>query len=59
MEQINQHHHCKAIVNDNRYQIVDRRDQWSGSNSRINMNFMEQHRNQCAHQTGNDHGDNK
>ena len=56
VEQIDQHDHGKAIVDHDRHQIVDRGDQRAGSNGRVDMDLVEQHRDQRAHQTGNDHG---
>ena len=46
VEQIDQHDHSKAIVDHDRHQIVDRGDQRAGSNSRVDMDLVEQHRDQ-------------
>ena len=40
----------KPVVCHYRHQIVDRRDERSGCNGRINMNFVEKHRDQRSHQ---------
>ena len=56
VEQIDQHDHGKAIVDHDRHQIVDRGDQRARSDCRVDMDLVEQHRDQRAHQTGNDHG---
>ena len=56
VEQIDQHDHGKAIVDHDCHQIVDRGDQRARSDRRVDMDLMEQHRDQRAHQTGNDHG---
>ena len=49
VEQIDQHDHGKAIVDHDRHQIVDRGDQRAGSNGRVDMDLVEQHRDQRAH----------
>ncbi len=41
---------CKPVVCHYRHQIIDRRDERSGCNGRINMNFVEKHRDQRSHQ---------
>ena len=48
VEQIDQHDHGKAIVDHNGHQIVDRGDQRAGSNRRVDMDLVEQHRDQRA-----------
>ena len=40
----------KPVVCHYRHQIIDRRDERSGCNGRINMNFVEKHRDQRSHQ---------
>ena len=41
---------CEAVVRHNRHQIIDRRDQRTGSNCRVHLDLMEEHRDQCADQ---------
>ena len=46
---------CESIVSDNGNQIIDGCNQRTGSNCRINFDFVEKHWDQSADHTGNYH----
>ena len=48
MKNIDQEYHCQSIVGDYGHQIIDRCNEWSGSNRRINMDLVEEHRNDSS-----------
>ncbi len=50
VQHLDQKEPCKPVVCHYRHQIIDRRDERSGCNGRINMNFVEKHRDQRSHQ---------
>ena len=52
---MNQQDPYQSIINYNGYQIVNGCDQRTGRNCRIDLDLMEEHRNQCSHKTGDHH----
>ena len=56
MQHINEYEHDQSVIYHNRNQVIDRCDQWAGSNCRINFDLVEKHWDQSADHTGNYHG---
>ena len=48
MKKIDQEYHCQSVVGDHGNQIIDRCNEWTGSNRRINMDLVEEHRNDSS-----------
>lgn len=55
MEHINQKYHCQSIVGYDCDQVIYGRDQRTGSNSRVNVDLVEKHRDDGSNQTGDHH----
>ena len=53
MQYMDQQQPCKSVVSNNGNQIVDRRNQRTGRNCRVYLDFMEQDRHERTDQTGN------
>ena len=56
MENIDQDDHGKAIVDDHGNEVVDGGDERAGSHGGVDVDLMEQHRDDRAHQAGDHHG---
>lgn len=53
MQKLNQQNPCQTVIGYNGNQIVDRRNQRTGRNCRVYLDFMEQDRHERTDQTGN------
>ena len=55
MQHINEYEHDQSVIYHNRNQVIDRCDQWAGSNCRINSYLFKQHRNDRTDKAGHHH----
>ena len=55
MKHSNQQNTTQSIVSYNRNKVVDGRNKWSGCYRRVDIDLLEEQRNQCTHRTGNYH----
>ena len=59
MKQIDQEDPCTSVVSNYGDEVVDGRDKRTGRNRRIDLDLMEEHRNESSDQTADDHENSK